>query len=70
MCLTTPKMNAPTLPRQAPEPAKLADDAVTRVRDDTLRRARSQAGAASTIKADPASTAGALYGAPKQLLGQ
>ena len=71
MCFSTPKMTPPPVPRAAPEPAKLNDENVTRARDDAMRRARSQAGAASTIRATGNSDLGsALYGAPKQLLGQ
>lgn len=71
MCFSTPQMPTPKLPARAPEPAKLNDNAVAGVRDDTVRRARSQAGAASTIRADAASlSGGALYGGTKTLLGQ
>lgn len=70
VCFSTPKMTPPALPRPAPEPAKLNDESVARVRDDTLRRARSAAGPASTIRANPSSGLGdALYGT-KTLLGQ
>jgi len=63
-------MTPPPLPRAAPEPAKMNDENVSRVRDDAMRRARAQAGAASTIRVpltggDTGTTCGT-----KQLLGQ
>lgn len=70
MCLSTPKMQPPKLPTPAPEPAKFNDADVSRVRDDTVRRARSNAGAASTIRSDGTMDGGALYGGTKTLLGQ
>lgn len=69
LCLSTPKMQPPPLPRAAPEPAKFNDENVARVRDDTMRRARAQAGAASTIRAQGISDATGLFGT-KTLLGQ
>ncbi len=72
MCFSTPKMTPPKVPAPAAEPAKLNDEDVTRVRDDTLRRARANAGAASTIRASSSgvSDGSALYGGTKTLLGQ
>lgn len=71
MCLSTPKMTPPPLPRAAPEPAKLNDSNVAQARTDEMRRARAAAGSASTIRATGGSDLGsALYGTPKQLLGQ
>ena len=71
MCFSTPKMTPPPLPRPAPEPAKFSDESVSKVRDDTLRRARSAAGPASTMRANPTAMDGsALYGGTKTLLGQ
>lgn len=70
MCLSKPKVpKPPPLPAPPPEPPKMQDEAVTKARNEQLKKAR-LAGGFSSTKLTSGSTAGRSDIMGKTALGQ